>query len=151
VTKSIKCTKCKRVIKEEPVRFNNKNYHAECREEIENRNSLIEYICELYGTDRPSGMILKQIKDFQEEYDYKLKGMELALRYFYETLDNKVRENDGIGIILYVYEEAKRHYIKQMKIAEAIENMESNEEEITVHINKNITKRKSKKIDITAI
>lgn len=53
-------------------------------------------------------MMLKQIKEYQEEYGYKLKGIELALRYFYETLDNKPREGDGIGIVPFVYDEAKR-------------------------------------------
>ncbi|MGD7046969.1 hypothetical protein FZC83_01910 [Rossellomorea marisflavi] len=151
--KSIKCHICKRVIKDEPIKHSGKNYHEDCfnkwRQEVENRNSLYDYICQLYKLDIPTGMIRKQIKEFQDEYDYKLKGMELTLRYFHETLDNKPRPGDGIGIIPFIYEEAKNHYLKQQKILESIQNMKV--EEVTVHIAPVKYKRKTKKIDITAI
>jgi hypothetical protein len=75
--------------------------------------------------------------------------MELALRYFHETLGNRPQDGSGIGIIPFVYEEAKNYYIKQMKISESIENHK--DEEITVYIDPNRNKRKSKKIDITAL
>lgn len=151
--RAIKCTLCKRVIKDEPVKHSGKNYHQECfdewRKEVEDRKDLNDYICKLYRIEYPTGMIRKQIKEFQEEYNYKLKGMELALRYFHETLDNKPRPGDGIGIIPFIYEEAKNHYIKQKKIAESIENMET--QELTVQITPTKYSRKSKKIDIAAI
>lgn len=150
----VKCPYCENKLdKDVAYEFKKRYYHVECfetwRMEAGHRKELITYICDLYRMDAPTGMMLKQIKDFQEEYNYKLKGMELALRYFYETLDNKVREGDGIGIIPFVYEEAKSHYIKQQKIAESIGN--SKDEEVVVFIDTHASKRKTKKIDISAI
>lgn len=69
-------------------------------------------------------MILKQIKDFQEQYKFKIKGMLLALKYFHETLGNQVRDGDGIGIIPFVYEDAKRNYIMKLKVKESLDNIE---------------------------
>lgn len=153
-TRQVKCPYCEsKLSKEEAHEYKKRYYHPHCfetwRMEAEHRKELIAYICDLYGIDVPTGMMLKQIKDFQEDYNYKTKGMELALRYFYETLDNKVREGDGIGIIPFVYEDAKNHYIKQQRIAESIND--SKEEEVVVFIDPHVSKRKQKKIDISAI
>lgn len=154
MARQVKCPYCEQYQdKEDAVEYKKRYYHEDCfntwRMEAEHRKELIEYICDLYRIDAPTGMINKQIKDFQTEYNYKLKGIELALRYFHETLDNRPREGDGIGIVPFVYEEAKKHYIKQLKIAESIQNLEN--KEVTVYINASSTKRNSKKIDITAI
>jgi hypothetical protein len=86
--------------------------------------------------EAPSGMILKQIKDFQEQYGYKLRGILLALKYFHETLGNPARDGDGIGIVVYVYEEAKKHYITKMKVEESLDNLE--------------TQRHAKKIEVVS-
>jgi uncharacterized Zn-finger protein len=151
----VKCPYCeKQLSKEDAVEHKKKYYHPKCFEDWqkqkEHRQELIDYICKLYRIEAPTGMILKQIKDFQTDYKHTLKGMELALKYFHETLGNSVQQGSGIGIIPFVYEDAKNHYIKQMKIADSIHNFTENEE-ITVYIDPNKTKRKSKKIDITAI
>jgi len=153
--RQVKCPYCETQLdKDEAYSYKKKYYHENCfklwNSEKEHRKSLIEYICKLYKIDVPNGMILKQIKDFQEEYKYKLSGIELALRYFYETLGNHVQEGAGIGIVPFVYEEAKQHYIKQMKISESIINLNKAEEK-TVFIDLNQSKRKSRSIDIAAI
>ncbi|PLR72194.1 hypothetical protein [Bacillus sp. UMB0728] len=152
--RQVKCPYCEtKLNKDDSFEFKKRYYHPECfetwRREADHRNELITYICELYDIDAPTGMMFKQIKEFQEQQNYKLKGMELSLKYFYEILDNKPREGDGIGIIPFVYEEAKNHYLKQQRIANSIENLES--KEVTVYINPNTERRKSKKIDIAAI
>jgi hypothetical protein len=151
----VKCPYCeKQHNKEEAHEYKKKYYHVECfnrwRQDVDHRKELSAYICELYRIDAPTGMMLKQIKEFQEDYKYKLKGIELALRYFHETLGNNVQEGSGLGIVPYVYEDAKNHYVKQLKIADSLQNLEKNEE-VTVYIDTKKDKRKSKKIDITAI
>lgn len=151
----VKCPYCeKQLSKEEAVEHKKKYYHPQCFEtwqkQKEHRQELIDYICKLFRSDAPTGMMLKQIKDFQTDYKYTLKGMELALKYFHETLGNTVQQGSGIGIIPFVYEDAKNHYIKQMKIAESLQNLEQNEE-LVIYIDSNKSTRKSKKIDITAI
>ncbi len=153
--RQVKCPYCgQKFDQDEAVTNGKRYYHKECFEEFnmqkEHRKALIEYICEIYDIEAPTGMMLKQIKDYiSEEYNYKYKGMELALRYFYETLDNRVTEGTGLGIIPFVYEDAKRDYVKRLKIAESANDFKT--EERIVYIDTNETKRKNKKIDISAI
>ncbi|MFO1442948.1 hypothetical protein KDN24_06920 [Bacillus sp. Bva_UNVM-123] len=152
----VKCPYCeKKLNKSESHEHKKRYYHIYCFEtwqrEGQDYKELMEYISELFKVEYPSLVIKKQIKDMKSE-GYKYKGMELALRYFFETLDNRVQENTGVGIIPYIYEEAKRHYIKQKKIAESIQNLDSKEsQEMIVYISMDKNRRKSKKIDISAI
>lgn len=153
--KSVKCARCKKtVLKDEAIHEKKKYYHVECFQLVQDYKNLISYICELHKLEAPTGMILKQIKEFQEEYGYKLKGMELALRYFHETLGNPVREGDGIGIIPYVYEEAKKHYIIKKRVEESVkEYMSSDKQPKIVEINspKFTYTKKSRMIDISSL
>jgi hypothetical protein len=159
MSRLVKCPYCEEKLpKEEAYAYKKKYYHPKCFQEWEqqkeHRKELIEYICQLYKLDAPTGMILKQIKEFQEEYGYKLKGMELALRYFYETLGNPVREGDGIGIIPYVYEEAKKHYIMKKRVEESVkEYMSLDKQPKIVEINspKFTYTKKSRMIDISSL
>lgn len=155
MARKVKCPYCENQLdKDEAVSHKKKYYHQSCFEtwqnEKEDRASLLSYICDLYRVDVPPMLILKQIKDYQEEHKFKLKGIELALRYFHEILDSPVNFEGGIGIVPYIYEQAKQDYIKRMKIAESFKNVEESEE-VTVYIDLNQSKRKSKSIDITAI
>ncbi len=160
----VTCPYCKEKLpKEKGTRKGNRYYHSNCLEKkneehrIKNLHSqeykeLIEYMCkELFKVDRPSGMVLKQIKQFHDEYGYRYKGMELALRYFYEVLGNKRLDEEGVGIIPYVYDEAKEHHIRKLKIAKSVEEVGNykNSEKV-VYIKP--TKRKNNKIiDISSI
>ena len=63
-------------------------------------------------------------------------------------MGNRAQEGQGIGIIPFVYEDAKNHYIKQKKIADSLDDYQ--EEVFEVQINTNIT-RESKKIDMSLI
>lgn len=149
----VKCPYCSdQVDKDVSIPHQKRYYHESClnamKRESDDYKSLMAYVVELFGEDKPVMLLKKQIKDMKDE-GYKYKGMELALRYFFDTLGNRVQENTGVGIIPYVYEQAKQHYIKQRKIAESVHNLEN--EEMTVYINPEKAKRKSKKIDISAI
>lgn len=150
----VKCPFCEQKFdKDESHEYKKRYYHPKCfqtwQRESQEYQELMTYISELYKVEYPSLAIKKQVKDMKEQ-GYKYKGMELALRYFFDTLDNRVQEENGVGIIPYVYEEAKRHYLKQRKIAESIKNL-ADDRVITVHIDTSKIKRKDKKIDISAI
>lgn len=157
--RKVKCPYCEeQLYRREAIRHTNgRYYHEECYEqnkgEADHYKELITYICEdLYKIKRPTGMMLMQIKRFREEFDYKYKGMELTLKYFYEVLGNKVREGDGLGIIPYVYEDATNHYIQSLKIEESANDPSNYEsKEIVVHIDTNKKKRKKGFIDIDSI
>ena len=151
----MKCQYCEdKVDKELAYVYKKRNYHKECFDQWEqektDRESLYKYICELYRIDTPSPFMMKQIKTLFEENGFKYKGMELALRYFHDTLGNRPQEGTGVGIIAFVYEDAKQHYIKQRKIAESINEEALEEKEVVVHIDTS-AKREKKRISIESL
>lgn len=161
--KIVTCPYCKEQLnKEDAVIHKRRYYHSECleqkekeeeekRRESEDYKELINYICQLYNLDAPTGMILKQIKEFREEYGYKLQGIKLSLQYFYEIQGNPVLDDVGIGIVPFVYEEAKRHYITRLNVERSLENYKKNDiQHVYVDLNRKKTKHKNL-IDISSL
>lgn len=95
-------------------------------EEDDDRKELYLYICMKHKLKEPTGKILKQIKDYRENLNYTYKGMTLSLKYFYETMENPVKE-DTIGIIPYIYEDAKADYIAKQQVEEHLNEMQTSE------------------------
>lgn len=130
----VKCPSCEGNVDRntEPfVEHSKRYYHEKCFQLFElqkqHREELISYICQLYEIDMPNIYMRKQIKDFQDEYNYTLKGMELALRYFHEIEGNPV-DAKGIGIVPYIYEDAKRYYVRMQRINQANSNQKLDNE-----------------------
>ncbi|WP_425203759.1 hypothetical protein [Priestia megaterium] len=159
MARKVKCPYCEEMVdKEEAISHQKRYYHDACLKEKEkstqHRRELIEYICDLYKVDAPTGMMLKQIKEFENDFKYKLKGIELALRYFYDTLENNPREGEGIGIVPYVYEEAKRHYLKRQSIQKSVNKLTENpvkEKRVRVKSPKLEIQRRNLKIDMNSL
>ena len=83
---------------------------------------LIEYICILYDIEAPTMIMVSQIKNFKEEYNYRYKGMELSLRYFYELMGNDIKNAQGVGIIPHVYKDAKDYHIHKLQLKKVAED-----------------------------
>ncbi|TPF18069.1 hypothetical protein [Priestia megaterium] len=157
--RKVKCPYCERnVDKDVAIPHQKRYYHEACLRDkersVQHRKELNEYICKLYKVEVLTGMMRKQIKEFEEEYRYKLKGIELALRYFYDTLDNPLREGDGLGIVPFVYEDAKKHYMGKQKVQKTMKNL--NEEMVTekrvkIKSPQLQTQRKIQKIDMDSL
>lgn len=100
-----------------------KNYCERClnkkHKDKEDRNSLYKLICELYDVTYPTGMMLKQIKQFREENGYTFKDIEYTLLYIRDYKNNiDFHYKYGISIVPYIIDEAKEYKIKvqeQMK------------------------------------
>lgn len=129
----ITCQYCKeKLVKNEAKKRGTRSYyHEECltkkeeqekqkKKEADDYKELIEYICTLYGIEAPTGMILKQIKEYKENLDFKYSGMLLSLKYFFEMNDGAVIEDAGVGIIPYIYEDAKKHYIMKKEVEKSL-------------------------------
>lgn len=150
-----KCPECERNVDRniEPfVTHSKRHYHEACYQQFQlrgqHRDELIRYICELYRIQTPNGFMLKQIKEFQDDYGYTLKGMELALRYFHDIEGNSV-DAKGIGIVPYIYEDARDYYRRMSDVKKASRNVvEMQEEKVEVVKFSNRNRRKSKIIDI---
>lgn len=152
-----KCPECGSMNDKEDATLIGKRYYClgDCTDktleaqESKNRNKedweeLFEYISEIYGHP-PTGMMYKQLGEFRKDpYNYTNKGIYLTLKYFYETRGHQALKNSGIGIVPYVYEEAKQNYITQMKVSEHNINFESQESKEYVKINRGKNKCKQK-------
>ncbi|MFT0803305.1 hypothetical protein VSK91_22150 [Bacillus swezeyi] len=156
MARRVKCPYCETYLdKDDAVPYKKRYYHQHCfntwKIEADHWKELIKYICELYKIDAPTGMMLKQIKEFQEEYKYKLKGIELALKYFHETLGNPVREGDGLGIVSFIYEEAKADYLQKKAIEESVENAKKHKQKERIVVIKKQNRKNIKIVDISTL
>ena len=89
MARKVKCPECGTFNdKENAVCHNSKYYCKVCYEnkmrESQDYKDLITYICNLYQIDSPTGWMLKQIKDFKEQFNYTYRVMKTTLHYFYE-------------------------------------------------------------------
>ena len=118
---------CKQdVNKEDVVRISNYNYHPHCAEQKKEKDELTDFICKLFGFKAPGPRIYAQIKKFVNDNGYTYKEIRLTLDYFFNVKKNDINKaNQGIGIVPYVYDDAKEYYqkmaFKQHKIAEKIQ------------------------------
>lgn len=74
---------------------------------------LVNYIENLFGIGYVSAKVAKQIKEYRETYNYTYSGMLGTLVYWYEVKGATIDQaNGGIGIVPYIYEQAKEYYLK---------------------------------------
>lgn len=142
------------------VYHSNRYYHQACYEIVHMQathyKELIEYICNLYGIDAPTGWHIKQIQVFKDEYNYTYKGMELTLRFITEVEKKTMLDASeaGIGLIRFYYLKASKYY---GNLAEAMESFDGTPIDVSPTIY--VRKRKStnhhvnhtKLIDISSI
>ena len=145
----VKCQLCgTQLDKKDAVRFEDKNYHACCAIEMEFKLKIYSYVARLFkfkNERKPGPVIMSQLKNFMEKYDYTYNGIYHTLIYCYDIKKMSIaKAKEGIGIVPYVYEEAqeyfKNFYKKQQVIVEGIrEQMEK--EPIQMVVNKKEVKK----------
>jgi len=126
------CPKCHKFIeKNENVKtYKNKKYHVSCYKQIvqeiyqtkntqqDDKQELYKYICELFNIKELTPMIKAQIEKYYTENEFTYNGMYYTLKYFFEILENDTSNCEGIGIVPYMYEEAKEFYLLKNKLGE---------------------------------
>ena len=122
------CKGCgKKLQPEEKYTHASKTYCKKCYEKIERESTeykqLIEFICNNYELDKPTGYILKQIKEFKTEYEYSYAAMTYTLWYCKEVLNKSFVKKYGVALIRYYYDEAKNYYSQQEKLKEQINKL----------------------------
>lgn len=103
-------------------------------EKMKNQNELYATIKELYCLDYVTPLLRKQIKDFQEQYGFTLQGINLTLQYCKFKPNITFDSSIGLGIVPYMYEEAKKDFLRKKQLKE--------------HMEQNNTIQKTKKITI---
>lgn len=145
-----KCRCGLNVHKDEAVQIGRRYYHPDCADKEKKKASssdiekqelkeLKDFIYfDLYNKQVNMARIMTQISDFKNNYGYRYKGMELSLRYFYQTLDNRMKDGHGIGIIPFVYEDAKAHVLTIMNVKKSMQDYEEPvEKRVNVNVEKN--------------
>jgi hypothetical protein len=104
------------------VQVTNTRYaHKECHAKVEanktqdekDYSALTDYIEKLFGIGYVSAKIAKQIRDYRVAYNYTYSGMLGTLIYWFEVKKAPIdKANNGVGIIPYVYDQAKEYYMK---------------------------------------
>ena len=94
------CKGCgKKLQPEEKYIHASKTYCEECYKKIERESTeykqLIEFICNNYELDKPTGFMLKQIKELKTEYGYSYAAMTYTLWYCKEILNKSLIEKYG--------------------------------------------------------
>lgn len=117
--RKVKCPNCGAYnSKEIAICKGGKYYCSTCYETIQKEaddyKDLISFVCKLFDTKAPNIAVLNQIKEYKEKYKFTYRGMKTTLDYFYNIKGNPTelynRKVNSVGIIPYVYEEAKEFY-----------------------------------------
>jgi len=121
-----KCKDCGKSLQpEEKHIHSSKTYCITCYEKIAQSSNeykqLIKYICDNYEIERPTGLMLKQIKEFKDEFLYTYGGIIYTLWYVKEILNKEFIILYGVAIVKFYYDEAKTFYLHQEEIKKSME------------------------------
>ena len=157
--KKATCPKCKQFIEiNDNIKiYKNRKYHIKCYKEFvdelynksknnqDSKQELYEYICKLFNLKEITPLIQIQLEKYYTDYEFTYDGMLYTLKYFFEIMENDINKCEGIGIIPYIYQEAKEFYI--LKDSLSSQNIEKNINNKVVKI-KPIDYSQNKIIDI---
>ena len=113
-----KCVFCNQQFdrnEEEFVAVNNRRYaHKKCYDAVQDEKDyeeLINYIKKIFKYTSISAKVTRQITDYKKQYGFTYSGMKKALVWWFEVKKNSVEAaNGGIGILPYIYNDAKTYY-----------------------------------------
>lgn len=105
---------------EEFVAINSRRYaHKTCYEKAQSNKTqeekdyeaLANYIKRIFGYSTIPSKISRQITDYKRQYDFTYSGMLKALIWWFDVKKNTIEgTNGGIGILPYIYNDAKTYY-----------------------------------------
>ena len=105
---------------EEWVSVNARRYaHKKCYEAVQSEKTqeekeyeeLIKYIKQKYNYQNTPAKISRQITDYKKQYNFSYSGMLKALTWWFDIKHNTLEgTNGGIGILPYIYNDARTYY-----------------------------------------
>lgn len=104
----------------------NEKCYLKSQEEALSYKELIVYLNQLYNNNIPQFVYI-QIKRFHDNQKMKYSGIKLSLEYFINIKHGNWANDKGIGIVAYIYDEAKNYYIEQQKIKKMSQQTEINQ------------------------
>jgi hypothetical protein len=139
------CPYCKNYIstKEPSKNYKGTKVHLACFEKMlddleagdTDREELNRYICKLFSLKKITPLIDSQINNFVSINGYTLKGIQGTLYYFFELEEREVGEDvKGIGIVPFVYDEAKDYFSLKSKALEENRKFNKKTQEVSVRV-----------------
>lgn len=122
------CKGCgKQVEKEDKHVHSGKSYCIDCftpiKEEAESYKTLISCICEYFEIDAPTSLIMQQIKQYKEQFNYSNSGIHYTLWYLKEIENKSFDEvKYGIALVKFNYDNAKAYHTQQARTTKSMEN-----------------------------
>ena len=125
----VKCFICNEYFDRDTVpniKIGRRYAHKTCQEsenptkvkDMQDREQFFKCIKNIYGEKYNYQLINKQATDYIAIYNYTWNGMTKSLEWFYNIQHGSIEDsNGGIGIIPFIYEEAKEYY-KNLYIAQ---------------------------------
>lgn len=123
MARMVTCVYCNKLFdrdKEAFTQISARRYaHAKCVSEHQKNiskqeqdyNNLIEYIKKLYKVPAVLPTVIKQIKEFKQQYGFTYTGIQKSLYWFYELKGNPIsKANNQLGIIPYIYNDACNYF-----------------------------------------
>lgn len=137
------CKSCGRKLQpEEKYIHASKAYCEECYQKIlresDEYKQLIEFICTNYEIEKPTGFMLKQIKDMKIDFGWSYAAMTYTLWYCKEILGKQLIEKYGVALVRHFYEEAREYYSQQEQIKNQMEQIKDVEVKTKVVKHNNI-------------
>lgn len=137
------CKSCGRKLQpEEKYIHASKAYCEECYQKIlresDEYKQLIEFICTNYEIEKPTGFMLKQIKDMKIDFGWSYAAMTYTLWYCKEILGKQLIEKYGVALVRHFYEEAREYYSQQEQIKNQMEQIKDVEMKTKVVKHNNI-------------
>lgn len=112
-------------------------HYSEKLKEDEDRAYLYGIIKEYYHVEYPTGVMLGQIKKYtsREHQNYTLRGIAETIKFMATKPNVYMDTNKGIGLVPYLYEEAKMEYMKILATKPLVKT-DIRETEMTIQKNK---------------
>lgn len=155
----VKCLYCGQFFnwEQEPyIKVGRRYAHAACskpkkekvveEEHLDSYHQIMDFMRDHFGADANYPLIQKQLKTFLEQ-KYTYNGIYKSLVYYYDVLKSSTEKgNGGIGIVPYVYEEARKYYLAEWTANKNNKNKQINTETETISINPPEAKKKKRKL-----
>lgn len=158
MARKAKCKDCGiELEKEERYIFSNKSYCKKCYDKhIQEKSSydrLIKIIIDYFNIQSVDGLILKQIKEYKEKFNYTYDGITYTLWYCKEILNKDFIRKYGIALVKFEYVNAENYFVHQQKISQSLDNIEKPKvKKVNADMNK-VFKKDNKKhlVDLSSI
>lgn len=124
-------------------KYCNRCYELKLKDKKE-YDELLKAIMYYFNIDVPSGLILKHIKEYKEQFNYTYAGMQYCLWYCKEIKGLRFDIKYGIAIIKYEYENAKDYFLQQQKVLDSVSKI--NHEEKVREVKVNVKRQEQKKL-----